>query len=119
MAFGLGRSSNRRTRGATLTTPKTTTTTRTRRHHGFHLRKDPDRVAGGYKAALANPNTTHQGRKHAKWELRRMGRGNEAHVPLMTKIKRTLGIRSTPRASRRTHTVSSTSRMRRTRRARY
>ncbi|KZV71412.1 hypothetical protein PENSPDRAFT_630319 [Peniophora sp. CONT] len=117
MAFGFGRST-RRTRGSVLTGPTTTTTTHTRRHHGFRLRKDPDRVAGGYKAALANPNTTHEGRKHAKWELRRMGRGNEAHVPLMTKIKRTLGIRSTPRsASRRTHTVSSTSRMRRTRRA--
>ncbi|KAI0311148.1 hypothetical protein OF83DRAFT_1046478, partial [Amylostereum chailletii] len=61
-------------------------------------RKDRDRVAGGYKAALSNPNTTHSGRRHAKWELRRMGRGNEAHVPLMTKIKRTLGIRSTPRS---------------------
>ena len=28
------------------------------------------------------------------------GRGREAHVPLMTKIKRTLGIRSTPRSER-------------------
>jgi len=30
-----------------------------------------------------------------------MGRGDEAHVPLMTKIKRALGIRSTPRRQRR------------------
>ena len=28
------------------------------------------------------------------------GRGREAHVPLMTKIKRTFGIRSTPRRER-------------------
>ncbi len=28
------------------------------------------------------------------------GRGRETHVPLMTKIKRTLGIRSTPRHER-------------------
>jgi len=64
-------------------------------------RRDRDRVAGGYRAALTNPNTTHGGRRHAKRELRLMGRGNETHVPLMTKIKRTLGIRSTPRRERR------------------
>ncbi|KZP13083.1 hypothetical protein FIBSPDRAFT_688326, partial [Athelia psychrophila] len=63
-------------------------------------RKDRDRVAGGYKAALSNPNTTHEGRKHAEMELKMMGRGREAHVPLMTRIKRTLGIRSTPRRER-------------------
>jgi len=65
----------------------------------FH-RRDKDRVAGGYKAALSNPNTTHDGRKRAKMELRAMGRGNETHVPFMTKVKRTLGIRSSPRRSR-------------------
>ncbi|EIM88381.1 uncharacterized protein STEHIDRAFT_167684 [Stereum hirsutum FP-91666 SS1] len=70
-------------------------------HHRRHHRKDRDRVAGGYKAALANPNTTKEGRQHAKYELERMGRGREAHVPLMTKIKRALGIRSTPRSKRR------------------
>ncbi|KAI0688544.1 hypothetical protein BC835DRAFT_1238927, partial [Cytidiella melzeri] len=64
------------------------------------MRKDPDRVAGGYKAALANPNTTRQGRKHAEHELKAMGRGREAHVPIMTRIKRALGIHSTPRKAR-------------------
>ncbi|KAG8979248.1 hypothetical protein FRB94_008844 [Tulasnella sp. JGI-2019a] len=54
-----------------------------------------ERVAGGYKAALTNPNTTHDGREHAKHELRRMG--ESTHVPIMTKIKRTIGIRSTPK----------------------
>ncbi|KAF9651220.1 hypothetical protein BDM02DRAFT_3078656, partial [Thelephora ganbajun] len=63
-------------------------------------RRDPDRVAGGFKAALSNPNTTRSGRKNAKQELRLMGRGNETHVPLMTKIKRSLGIRSTSRRNR-------------------
>jgi len=51
-------------------------------------------------AALANPNTTREGRRHAKWELRRMGRADEAYVPFMTKVRRTLGIRSTPRRER-------------------
>lgn len=65
-----------------------TTTTRRRRFG----RKDPDRVAGGYKAgeclgsssaldasphavcvaALSNPNTTSTGRRHAKHELKSM-----------------------------------------------
>ncbi|KIM83876.1 hypothetical protein PILCRDRAFT_818886 [Piloderma croceum F 1598] len=65
----------------------------------FH-RRHKDNVAGGYKAALSNPNTTREGRKRAKMELRMMGRGNETHVPFMTKVKRTLGIRSSPRRSR-------------------
>ncbi|KDR83520.1 hypothetical protein GALMADRAFT_132961 [Galerina marginata CBS 339.88] len=73
--------------------------TTTRRRGLFH-RRDKDRVAGGFKAALSNPNTTRSGRRHAKHELRAMGRGNETHVPLMTKIKRALGIRSTPRNKR-------------------
>ncbi|KAF9779988.1 hypothetical protein BJ322DRAFT_1012098 [Thelephora terrestris] len=79
------------------------TTTSNRRRTGFSnplRRRDPDRVAGGFKSALSNPNTTRSGRKEAKRELRFMGRGNETHVPLMTKIKRTLGIRSTPRRDR-------------------
>jgi len=67
----------------------------------FH-RRDPDRVAGGFKAALANPHTTRHGRKEAERSLRRMGRGNEIHVPFMTKVKRTLGIRSTPKRNRAT-----------------
>ncbi|KAJ7477095.1 hypothetical protein B0H11DRAFT_1694190, partial [Mycena galericulata] len=50
------------------------------------------------EAALSNPKTTRAGRKNAKAELHAMGRS--AHVPLMTKIKRTLGIHSTPRRQR-------------------
>ncbi|KAJ3899000.1 hypothetical protein F5879DRAFT_550928 [Lentinula edodes] len=69
-----------------------------RRRERYYHRRDPDHVAGGYRAALANPNTTSEGRRHAKHELRAMGRST--HVPLMTKIKRTLGIRSTPRRKR-------------------
>ncbi|KAI0253143.1 hypothetical protein BJV78DRAFT_1105527, partial [Lactifluus subvellereus] len=68
-------------------------------------RRNRERVAGGYHAALVNPNTTREGRRHAKWELRRMGRADEAHVPFMTKVKRTLGIRSTPRRVRRREEV--------------
>jgi len=70
------------------------------RHGGLFHRRDRDRVASGYKAALSNPNTTGEGRKRAKMELRMMGRGDEAHVSFMTKVKRTLGIRSTPRRGR-------------------
>ncbi|KAJ4477233.1 hypothetical protein J3R30DRAFT_3290887 [Lentinula aciculospora] len=74
------------------------TSRRRERYSGYH-RRDPDHVAGGYsKSALANPNTTSAGRKHAKRELRAMGRST--HVPFMTKVKRTLGIRSTPRRKR-------------------
>ncbi|KAG8926202.1 hypothetical protein FRC01_009217 [Tulasnella sp. 417] len=82
----------------------TTTTTR-RTHHtttgrtGFFHRKDPNRRAAGLRAALANPHTTHDGRKRAEAELHSMGRS--AHVPITTKIKRTLGIRSSPRNHRR------------------
>ncbi|KAF8211524.1 hypothetical protein K438DRAFT_47556 [Mycena galopus ATCC 62051] len=68
------------------------------RHRRDAYRRDPDRVAGGYKAALSNPKTTHAGRKRAKAELHAMGRS--AHVPLMTKIKRALGIHKTPRRER-------------------
>ncbi|KAI0080693.1 hypothetical protein K474DRAFT_1589170 [Panus rudis PR-1116 ss-1] len=86
-------SSRHRTTGTTTTRHRRGNTRFSRRFG----RKDPDRVAGGYKAALSNPNTTRSGRKHAKHELRAMGRGNETKVPLMTKIKRALGIRTTPR----------------------
>ncbi|KAJ7229077.1 hypothetical protein GGX14DRAFT_555121 [Mycena pura] len=72
-------------------------THRTRHHRAFY-RRDPDRVAGGYKAALANPNTTRQGRKNAKAELHAMGRSS--HVSFMTKLKRALGIRKTPHRER-------------------
>ncbi|KAI0035620.1 hypothetical protein K488DRAFT_42887 [Vararia minispora EC-137] len=82
------------------------------RHRGVFSRKDPDRVAGGYKAALSNPNTSHQGRRRAKWELRRMGRGSEAHVPFMTKVRRVFGIRSTPRNRRSLATTTRTHRSR-------
>ncbi|KIK65691.1 hypothetical protein GYMLUDRAFT_240185 [Collybiopsis luxurians FD-317 M1] len=69
-----------------------------RRRERYYHRRDPDHVAAGYRAALANPNTTSQGRRHAKEELHAMGRST--HVPFMTKLKRTLGIRSTPRRKR-------------------
>ncbi|KAF9468790.1 hypothetical protein BDZ94DRAFT_1244594 [Collybia nuda] len=83
--------------------PRTVTSSRhSTRHHFFRTHKDKDRIAGGYKAALSNPHTTRKGRKHAKHELRAMGRGRETHVPFMTKIKRALGIRSTPRHHRST-----------------
>ncbi|KAJ7122803.1 hypothetical protein C8R44DRAFT_621415 [Mycena epipterygia] len=72
--------------------------TSARRHHRAFYRRDPDRVAGGYRAALSNPKTSRAGRKHAKAELHAMGRS--AHVPFMTKIKRALGIRKTPRRQR-------------------
>ncbi|KIM46005.1 hypothetical protein M413DRAFT_23799 [Hebeloma cylindrosporum] len=76
------------------------TTAPAHHHHGFFHRRDRDRVAGGYKGALSNPNTTRAGRKQAKHELRAMGRGYETHVSFMTKVKRALGIRSTPRRQR-------------------
>ncbi|KAH7931375.1 hypothetical protein BV22DRAFT_998552, partial [Leucogyrophana mollusca] len=44
-----------------------------------------------------NPRTTRSGRKHAKHELRLMV---YTHVPFITKVKRALGIRSTPRNKR-------------------
>jgi len=71
----------------------TTTTTTTRRRGWWH-RTNPNRRAGGYKAALSNPNTTSTGIHHAKAELRSMGRSREARVPLSTRIKRFFGIRS-------------------------
>ncbi|KAJ7133710.1 hypothetical protein C8R43DRAFT_1022826 [Mycena crocata] len=70
----------------------------TNRRNHRSARRDPDRVAGGYKAALSNPNTTHAGRKRAKAELHSMGRS--AHVPFMTKVKRALGIHQTSRRQR-------------------
>ncbi|KAL5530253.1 hypothetical protein ACEPAF_6510 [Sanghuangporus sanghuang] len=77
-------------------------TSRTGTRRGLFHRADPDRRAGGYKAALHNPNTTGQGRKHAKHELRAMGRGNEAHghPSLTSRIKHMFGIRSRSSASR-------------------
>ncbi|CAG7851531.1 SubName: Full=Uncharacterized protein {ECO:0000313/EMBL:CCA67445.1} [Serendipita indica DSM 11827] len=91
--FGFG---SRRTHRATTTT-EPHTAGRPRRHF-FRKRVNPDQRAAGLKAALANPNTTREGRQEAKMELHSMGRS--AHVPLSTRIKRTLGIRSTPRAQR-------------------
>ncbi|TDL29775.1 hypothetical protein BD410DRAFT_780264 [Rickenella mellea] len=72
-----------------------TTGTRTGRRGWFH-RTDPDRRAGGLKAALHNPNTTHAGRRNAKAELRMMGRGREAHghPSVMSRIRHMFGIRS-------------------------
>ncbi|KAF8520077.1 hypothetical protein JB92DRAFT_2896154 [Gautieria morchelliformis] len=73
-----------------------TTTTTSPRHHrrGFFHFVNPNRRAGGLKAALHNPNTSSAGRRGAKHELRMMGRGRETHVPLSVKIKHFLGIRS-------------------------
>ncbi|KAF8211530.1 hypothetical protein K438DRAFT_1958624 [Mycena galopus ATCC 62051] len=73
----------------------TSSSSNTRGHRSWFHRSSRDRRAGGLKAALANPNTTHRGRKNAKTELHAMGRSS--HVPFMTKVKRTLGIRSSPR----------------------
>ncbi|KAG9126661.1 hypothetical protein FRC07_002534 [Ceratobasidium sp. 392] len=81
---------SRRTR-ATHTT-HTTTTRRTGGLGGMFRRKNPNRRAGGFKAALHNPNTTSSGRRHAKRELKSMGRGREAHVPLSVRIKHFLHI---------------------------
>ncbi|KAH8118518.1 hypothetical protein DFH11DRAFT_678844 [Phellopilus nigrolimitatus] len=69
---------------------------------GLFHRADPDRQAGGYKAALHNPNTTHEGRRHAKHELREMGRGREAHghPSLKSRIRHMFGMHS--RSSRST-----------------
>ncbi|KAJ7367906.1 hypothetical protein DFH08DRAFT_946882 [Mycena albidolilacea] len=72
-----------------------TSSSTTRGRRSWFHRTSRDRRAGGLKAALANPNTTHHGRKNAKTELHAMGRSS--HVPFMTKVKRTLGIRSSPR----------------------
>ncbi|KAI0347495.1 hypothetical protein BDW22DRAFT_1342274 [Trametopsis cervina] len=99
----------------TRRSPRTSTTKTTRTKRTTLFRKDPDRVAGGYKAALSNPNTTHAGREHAKHELKAMGRGREAHVPITTKIKRALGIHSTPRKTRQRERTSA----RRTTRTRF
>jgi len=78
-------------------------TDRRRHHKGGHRSRETheDHVAAGYKAALSNPNTTRRGREHAKHELRLMGRDRDAHVPFITKVKRALGIRNTPRRQRR------------------
>ncbi|KAL5487881.1 hypothetical protein ACEPAI_5989 [Sanghuangporus weigelae] len=75
---------------------------RTGTRRGLFHRTDPDRRAGGYKAALHNPNTTSEGRQHAKHELRTMGRGNEAHghPSLKSRIKHMFGIRSRSSGSR-------------------
>ncbi|KAL5508087.1 hypothetical protein ACEPAH_5705 [Sanghuangporus vaninii] len=75
---------------------------RTGTRRGLFHRADPDRRAGGYKAALHNPNTTRDGRKHAKHELRTMGRGNEAHghPSFKSRVKRMFGISSRSSGSR-------------------
>ncbi|CAE6414401.1 unnamed protein product [Rhizoctonia solani] len=90
---------SRRTRATATHT--THTTTRRGGFGGMFRRKNPNRRAGGYKAALHNPNTTSTGRQHAKRGLRSMGRGNEAHVPLSVRIKHFLHI-----GGRRHHTTA-------------
>ncbi|KAF8682132.1 Conidiation protein 6 [Rhizoctonia solani] len=88
---------SRRTRA----THTTHTSTRRGGFSGMFHRKNPNRRAGGYKAALHNPNTTSAGRQHAKRGLRSMDRGNEAHVPLSVRIKHFLHI-----GGRRRHTTT-------------
>ncbi|KAG8709465.1 hypothetical protein FRC08_018323 [Ceratobasidium sp. 394] len=80
--------------GSRRTARTRTTTTSTRRGGlgGLFHRKNPNRRAGGFKAALHNPNTTSSGRRHAKHELTAMGRGREAHVPLSVRVKHFLHI---------------------------
>ncbi|GLB33402.1 putative conidiation protein 6 [Lyophyllum shimeji] len=51
---------------------------------------------GGLRAALSSQNSNRSGRKHAK-ERPTRGRGREARVPFMTRVKRALGIYSTNR----------------------
>jgi len=88
MPFGLTSHSTRRSHRTHYGT------TNDRHRGGFFHRKDPNRRAGGLKAALHNPNTTSHGRKEAKMKLRAMGRGSEAHVPFSVRLKRLFGIRS-------------------------
>jgi len=81
-------------RGGRGTGYGTSTTRRSGRSGGLFGRKDPDRRAGGLKAALHNPNTTSAGRTRAKVELAEMGRGNEArgHPSLTSRIRHFFGI---------------------------
>ncbi|KZT41136.1 hypothetical protein SISSUDRAFT_1001203, partial [Sistotremastrum suecicum HHB10207 ss-3] len=68
--FGL---ENRKTRTRrTHHTNNPLTTTSSSRNRKWYQRKNPNRRAGGLKAALHNPNTTSHGRKNAKHELRAM-----------------------------------------------
>ncbi|KAG8748321.1 hypothetical protein FRC10_007712, partial [Ceratobasidium sp. 414] len=56
----------------THATHTTHTSTRGGGFGGLFHRKNPNRRAGGFKAALHNPNTTSSGRRHAKHELNAM-----------------------------------------------
>ncbi|CAE6455810.1 unnamed protein product [Rhizoctonia solani] len=85
----------------TRVTHTTHASTRGRGIGGMFHRVNPNRRAGGYKAALHNPNTTTAGRQHAKRGLRTMGRGREAHVPLSVRIKHFLHL-----GGRRRHTTT-------------
>ncbi|OAX43085.1 hypothetical protein K503DRAFT_853538 [Rhizopogon vinicolor AM-OR11-026] len=64
--------------------------------------KKKTRVAGGHKAVLPNRRTSRRGRNHAKQEHRPVGNlgSGETHLPFMTKVKRALGMQSTPRKKR-------------------
>ncbi|KAJ8588749.1 hypothetical protein M405DRAFT_881966 [Rhizopogon salebrosus TDB-379] len=64
--------------------------------------KDRNRVTRGHKAALPNRITARRGKKNAKQEHRLMGKhgGGETHLPFMTKVKRALGMQSTPSKKR-------------------
>ncbi|KAF8604500.1 hypothetical protein BDV93DRAFT_605817 [Ceratobasidium sp. AG-I] len=54
-----------------------------RGHHGVNEAKH----VGGLKTTLNDPNTTSVERDQAKAELKAMGRGREAHVPMSVKVK--------------------------------
>ncbi|KZS97711.1 hypothetical protein SISNIDRAFT_481609 [Sistotremastrum niveocremeum HHB9708] len=93
--FGL---ENRKTRTRrTHHTNNPLTTTSSARNRKWYQRKNPNRRAGGLKAALHNPNTTSHGRKNAKHELRAMGRGNEAHVPFSVRVRHWFGMHGNSR----------------------
>ncbi|KAH7108127.1 hypothetical protein BKA62DRAFT_681148 [Auriculariales sp. MPI-PUGE-AT-0066] len=81
----------------------TTHSTRTHRSLFGNGRSRRDNRAAGLKAALHNPNTTHDGRKSAKAQLRAMGRGREAHghPSLASRIRHLLHIPSKTTRNRR------------------
>ncbi|KAI6105423.1 hypothetical protein F5141DRAFT_1123608 [Pisolithus sp. B1] len=58
-------------------------------------------IFGTQETARSNPKTTRSGRKRTKNERRIKGRERDTQVPLMVKVKRALGIQSTPPRSKR------------------
>ncbi|PWN53730.1 hypothetical protein IE53DRAFT_377113 [Violaceomyces palustris] len=62
----------------------------------YRRKPDKDKVIAGYKAALNNPNTTKEGRSHARKQLILKGRFKEAFTSrsLSTRIRSALGLRA-------------------------